>query len=92
MKVSLIALQTFAGNNFVQFGKVGEIKKYREHKLRSKLIRNHCQLLNILIFKFNTPVLLNQLGIIFPYCPVDRAIRRIDSFSIDLPGRLMLEL
>ena len=39
----------------------------------------HSQLLNIVILKFNSSVLRNQLGNIFPYCPVDRAIRRINS-------------
>ena len=47
----------------------------------------HSQLLNIVILKFNSPVLLNQLGNIFPYCPVDIAIQRINSSSIDLAGR-----
>ena len=42
------------------------------------------QLLNIKILKFNSSVLLNQLGNIFPYCPVDRAIRRINYSNIDL--------
>ena len=52
----------------------------------------HSQLLNLLIVKLNSPVMLNQVGNIFPYCPVDRAIRRINSSSIDLQGRSMLEL
>ena len=39
----------------------------------------HSQLLNIIILKFNPPVLLNLLCNIFPYCPAVGAIRRINS-------------
>ena len=42
--------------------------------------------------KFTSPLLLNLLGNIFPYCPAVEAIRRINSSSIDLPGRQMLDL
>ena len=52
----------------------------------------HSQLLNIIILKFNPPVLLNLLGNIFPHCPAVRAIQRINYSNIDLPGRSTLEL
>ena len=52
----------------------------------------HSQLLNIMILKFNSSILLNLQGIIFPYCPAVGAIQRINSSNIDLPGRSMLEL
>ena len=52
---------------------------------------DHSQLLQIIILKFNPPVLLNLLGNIFPYCPAVKAIRRINSSSIDLPRRSMLD-
>ena len=45
---------------------------------------HHSQLLNIIILKFNSPVLLNLLGNIFPYCPAVGAIRRVNSCNIDL--------
>ena len=45
---------------------------------------SHSQLLNIIILKFNSPVLLNLMGNIFPYCPAVGAIRRIKSSNIDL--------
>ena len=35
----------------------------------------HSQLLNITILKLNSPVLLNLLGNIFPYCRAVEAIR-----------------
>ena len=38
-------------------------------------------------FQLSRPVLPNLLGNIFLYCPVVTAIRRINSFNIDLPGR-----
>ena len=44
-------------------------------------ITAHSQLLNIIILKFNPPVLLNLLGYILPYCPAVKAIRRINSSS-----------
>ena len=52
----------------------------------------HSKLLNNVILKLNSSVMLNHLGNIFLYGPVDRAIRRINSSNIDLPGRSMLEL
>ena len=45
---------------------------------------SHAQLLNIIILKFNSPVLLNLLGNIFPYCPAVGAIWRIKFSNIDL--------
>ena len=56
------------------------------------VITGHSQVLNIIILKFNPPVLLNLLGNIFPYCPAVGPIRRINSYNIDLPGRSMLDL
>ena len=44
----------------------------------------HSQLLNIIISKLNSPVLLYLLGNIFPYCPAVRAIQKINSSNIDL--------
>ena len=44
----------------------------------------HSQLLNIIILKLNSSVLLNLLGNIFPYCPAVRAKRRINSSNICL--------
>ena len=44
----------------------------------------HSQLLNIIIMKFNSPILLNLLDNIFPYCPALGAIRRINFSNIDL--------
>ena len=46
----------------------------------------HSQVLNIIILKFNSPVMLNLMGNIFPYCPAVGAIWRINSSNIDLPG------
>ena len=42
--------------------------------------------------KFNFSILLHQLGNIFLYCPLDRAMRRINSSNIDLSVRINLEL
>ena len=53
---------------------------------------HHSQLLNTIILKFTSPVLLNLLGNIFPYCPAVEAILIINSSSIDLPGRSRLDL
>ena len=44
----------------------------------------HSQLLNIIILKFNSTVLLHQLGNIFPYCPALKALQRINSLNIDI--------
>ena len=52
----------------------------------------HSQLLNVIILKINSLVLLNLLGNIFPYCPAVGAIRRINSSNIDLQGRSMHKL
>ena len=52
---------------------------------------NHSQLLNIIILKFNSSVLLNLMGNMFLYCPADEAIRRINSSSIDHQERSMLD-
>ena len=53
-------------------------------------VLTHSQLLNIMILKFNCPVLLDLLGNIFPYCPAVGAVQKINSSSIDLPGRSVL--
>ena len=53
---------------------------------------NHSQLLNIIILKFNSLVLLILLGNIFPHCPAFEAIHRLNFSSIDLPERSMLHL
>ena len=52
----------------------------------------HSQLLNIIVLKFNSPILIILLGSIFPYCPAVKAIRRINSSSIDITGGSMLDL
>ena len=52
----------------------------------------HSQLHNIVILKLNSPILLNLLGNIMPYGPAVGAIRRINSFNIDLQGRSILDL
>ena len=52
----------------------------------------HSQLLNISVSKFTSPVLLNLLGNILPYCTAVQEIRRTNSSSIDLLGRSMLDL
>ena len=49
-------------------------------------------ILNIIILKFTSPVMLNLLGNIFPYCPAVESIQRINSSSINLTGRLLLDL
>ena len=46
--------------------------------------QEYSQLLNIKILKFNSPVFLNLLGNILPYCPAFGAIRRINSSDIGL--------
>ena len=51
----------------------------------------HSQLLNNVILKFNSLILLHLLGNIFPYCPAVGAIRRINSSNTNLPGRSMLD-
>ena len=43
----------------------------------------YSQLLNIIILKSNSPVLLNLLGNIFPYCPNVGAIQIINPFNIE---------
>ena len=45
---------------------------------------SHSQLLNIIVLKLNSPVLLNLLGNIFLYCPAVGAIQRNTYFNIDL--------
>ena len=52
------------------------------------LIRIHSQLLNIIILKFKSPVLLNLLGNIFRYCPAVGAVQRINPSNIDLPRKV----
>ena len=52
---------------------------------------NHSQLLNIIILKFNSSVLLNLMGNMFLYCQAVEAIQRINSSSIDHPERSMLD-
>ena len=52
----------------------------------------HSQLLNIIILKFTSPVLLNLLGNIFMYFPAAEGMQRVHSSSIYLQGRSMLDL
>ena len=56
------------------------------------LYKTHSQLLNKIILKFYSPVLLNLLDNIFMYSPAVGAIRKFNSFNIDIPGRSMLDL
>ena len=67
-------------------------KRFNLNYLILRTSTAHSQFLKNVILRFNSSVLLNQLGNIFLYGPVARAIRRINSSDIDLPGRLMLEL
>ena len=61
-----------------------DVLQFVEYLFKSKIIIGHSQLLSIILLKFNSPVLLNLLGNIFPYCPAVGAIRRINSSNIDL--------
>ena len=56
------------------------------HIMSTELNTKHSQLLNIIILNFFSPVLLNLQGNMFLYCPAVKAIQRINSSSIDLPG------
>ena len=70
-------------------GEIRDIDKLKHFPITSSF---QASILNIIILKFYTPVLLNLLGNIFPYCPAVEAIRRINSSSIDFPGRSILDL
>ena len=54
--------------------------------MSTELNTKHSQLLNIIILKFFSPVLLNLQGNMFLYCPAVKAIQKINSSSINLPG------
>ena len=95
-KIVGILYNYFCLNRILESGQL--IRLIRVAKLRppatlSRRISSlHSHLLNIIILKCNSPVLLNLLGNIFPYCPAVGAIQRINSSNIDLPGRSMHEL
>ena len=63
-----------------------------DSEMNKLFLLDHFLLLKYVILKLSSSVLLNRLGNIFPYCPVDRAIRRINYSNIDLQERLRLGL